>query len=217
MREASNPRFASGVERACPGPCPDRRLCRVNFLAHLYLAKSGDDDLVGNLLGDFIKGPVEDAPARYQAGIRLHRGIDSFTDDHLTVAASRGRIQGTRRRYAGIIVDMCYDHFLARDWEVRSEEPLDVFSARVYGLLTERRDHLPPRLARALPWMQREDWLGSYRDPAGIALALDRIGLRLKRGNALIGSGAELLSHYEGLGADFDSFFPDLEAFVSTQ
>lgn len=189
----------------------------MNFLAHLYLSGPDDDDLVGNLLGDFIKGPLADTPPRYRDGIELHRRIDSFTDDHVTVATSRRRIEGERRRFAGVIVDMCYDHFLARDWDQHTDEPLEAFSARVYGLLRERRDHLPPRLARALPWMQRQDWLVSYREPAGIALALNGIGRRLKRGNALSGAGDELLTHYEGLGEDFRAFFPELEAYVATQ
>lgn len=186
----------------------------MNYLAHLFLAKPGDDALVGNLLGDFVKGPLEEAPDRYRDGIALHRAIDEFTDDHPRVRESRRRISAERRRFAGIIVDMCYDHFLARSWERFTDVPLPEFSARVYGLLQERVDHLPARLQFALPHMEREDWLASYRDPEGIALALDRMSRRSKRSGRLVGAGAELLAQYAGLERDFESFFPELRRFV---
>ena len=186
----------------------------MNFLAHLYLAPADDDALVGNLLGDFVKGHIEDTPARYREGIALHRAIDEFTDGHPQVGESKRRIHSDRRRFAGIIVDMCYDHFLARNWGDYTDEPLERFSARVYGLLEDRVDHLPLRLQFVLPHMRRHDWLVAYRAPEGIARALDGLSRRLKRGEGLHGSGAELLANYDELGADFERFFPQLRAFV---
>jgi acyl carrier protein phosphodiesterase len=187
----------------------------VNFLAHLYLAGPEDDALVGNFLGDFVKGPLVEAPARYRAGIGMHRAVDSYTDDHEVTRRSRERIRPERRRFAGIIVDMCYDHFLARDWPLYSTERLPAFSLRVYELLEARRDHMPDRVRTALPHMRRDDWLYSYREVEGIGRALDGLSRRRTRLAALSGGSEELVANYAGLEADFQAFFPDLEAFVA--
>ena len=186
----------------------------MNFLAHLYLAAPADDALVGNFLGDFVKGPLAEAPDRYRRGIEMHRAVDTFTDDHPVHARARARIEGPRRRVAGIIVDLCFDHFLAREWDDRRDEPLEDFSRRFYGLLEEREDHLPERVLRAMPHMTRENWLLGYREPQGIARALDGLSRRRRRLGVLEGSGEELLRHYDGLRADFEAFFPLLETFV---
>ena len=189
----------------------------MNYLAHLYLAAPGDDALIGNFLGDFIKGPLGEAPARYRAGLEMHRAIDAYTDDHAVPRRSRNRLVGPRRRFAGIIVDMCFDHFLAQDWSVRHGESLEAFSRRVYALLESRRDHMPDPVLRALPHMKRDNWLLGYREPAGIARALDGLSRRSPRLGALRGAGEELFRHYEGLQADFEAFFPELERFVQAR
>jgi acyl carrier protein phosphodiesterase len=190
----------------------------VNFLAHAYLAGDSGDSIAGSLMGDFVKGPLDD---RYGAAIRqalaLHRRIDTYTDAHPTVGASRARIGPERRRYAGILIDLFYDHFLARHWEDYSELSLERFTARVYVALRERHAVLPERLQAMAPRMAATDWLASYRDVDAVGFALDRMGERLKRGNALLGSVAELVANYAALEADFRSFFPDVMRFVREQ
>ncbi len=187
----------------------------MNFLAHLYLAPDDDDALLGSLMGDFVKGPLrgEHAPG-IERGLALHRRIDAFTDAHPVVARSRARILPPRRRYAGIMVDMFYDHCLARDWARYASLPLEQFADRVYRLLENQGSRLPERLRRMAPTMTRQDWLSSYREVRAIGCALERMGTRLKRGNALLGAGADLDVHYAGLGADFDEFFPQLITFA---
>jgi acyl carrier protein phosphodiesterase len=187
----------------------------MNYLAHLRLAPPGDDGLLGSLMGDFVKGPL---PGGYPPGIAhamvLHRRIDAFTDAHPRVRLSRGRISPSRRRFAGIMVDLFYDHFLARHWHHYSDERLDAFTRRVYALLAEREPALPLRLRAVAARMRQTDWLGSYREIGNIHVALDRMSLRLRRENRLAGSAEELEAKYGEFEADFRAFFPELVHFA---
>ena len=186
----------------------------MNYLGHLYLSPPGEDALLGSLLGDFVKGPLDmDSGAALTQAIALHRKLDVFTDAHCAVIASRGRVSSARRRYAGIMIDMFYDHFLARYWADFHNQPLDEFAARVYAILERRFDELPPRLQQMAPFMIRGDWLASYAEVDSIASALDRIGTHLKRENRLSGSGAELLEHYGAFESDFRLFLPQAREF----
>lgn len=190
----------------------------MNFLAHLYLAPDDDDALLGSLMGDFVKGPLHGA---YAPGIEraliLHRRIDAFTDAHPVVRRSRWRVHPTRRRFAGILVDMFYDHYLARDWTRYAAQPLEQFARRVYDLLHARRDAMPARLRMIVPYMTEQDWLSSYRRVDAIEHAIERIGQRLKRGNPLLGAGADLTGNYADLAEDFEEFFPQLIAFARAE
>ncbi|RFA26162.1 hypothetical protein CAI21_17690 [Alkalilimnicola ehrlichii] len=183
----------------------------MNYLAHLYLGDNTDQALVGNLLGDFVKGRIDPAqwPPAMAQGILLHRLIDSFTDAHPIVIRSKSRFSSDRRRFAGIIVDVCYDHFLARHWHRFSAEPLPPFTARVYQALRHYHGYLPPRLRQIAPRMERENWLYSYRQFDTASFVLDRIAQRFKRPTPLQGAGQEAALHYEALEADFLAFFPD--------
>ena len=106
----------------------------MNYLAHLYLAEVSGTSLVGNFLGDFIKGRLEQAhlPKEYEVGVSLHRKIDVFTDSHPVVLRSRTRISKLRRRYAGIVIDMAYDHFLALNWTGYCDMPLNQLVQNFY-------------------------------------------------------------------------------------
>lgn len=188
----------------------------MNYLAHLYLSAPDDDALLGSLLGDFVKGEIGDrfTPPLAHA-IALHRRLDSFTDAHAAVQRSKSRVSAARRRYAGIMIDMFYDHFLALSWAEFHAEPLATFTARVYALLERRQSELPARLKVVAPRMAAGDWLGSYVNPSNVARALDGIGTRLKRENHLSGAGEELLADYAGYEADFRAFMPDVRAFAA--
>jgi acyl carrier protein phosphodiesterase len=190
----------------------------VNFLAHLYLAEREPDALLGSLMGDFVKGPLQGrfSPALTRA-LTQHRKVDTFTDAHPIVRASRDRVAPPRRRFAGVLVDVFYDHFLALHWEDYADQPLDAFAREVYALLRAREAILPDRLRRIAPLMAQFDWLGSYRRIDAVHAALDRMGERLKRGNALLGAGEELIANYDGLEADFRAFFPEVVRFVRDQ
>lgn len=187
----------------------------MNFLAHAFLARDDIDLMLGSLMGDFVKGPLDDqyAPA-ITRGLILHRRVDTYTDSHALVVRSRSRIGPERRRYAGILIDLFYDHYLARYWSDYSAMPLEQFTASVYASLLERPHLLPERLQRIAPSMAKTDWLGSYRSTEAVGEALNRIGTRFKRGNPLLGSIEELIANYEGLEEDFRAFFPEVVRFA---
>jgi acyl carrier protein phosphodiesterase len=190
----------------------------MNYLAHLFLAQPQPEALLGALMGDFVKGPLAGRyPPDLARALSLHRRIDSFTDAHPRVAASRARVSPSRRRFAGIMVDLFYDHFLARDWHRYSPEPLELFSARVYRLLERHEAILPERLRQIAPRMAAFDWLGSYRAVASIHVALDRMSTRLRRENRLHGGGVELEANYAALEADFQAFFPEVMRFAGEE
>ncbi|HEX9178819.1 MAG TPA: ACP phosphodiesterase [Burkholderiales bacterium] len=188
----------------------------MNFFAHAYLAGPDPADRLGGMLGDFVKGPLPAGlPGAVAAGVSLHRRIDSFADTHSAFRASRARVSAERRRYSGIMIDLFYDHFLARHWAEFSAEPLEDFTAGTYALLARHATLLPPRLAQVFPYMRREDWLRSYRELASVGEALDSMSRhRLTRPNPLAGAARELEADYAAFERDFRSFLPDALAFA---
>lgn len=183
----------------------------MNYLAHLYLADPTDDSLIGNLLGDFVKGrPGERYGDEIVAGILFHRKIDAFADAHPAMRTSRGRIGPQRRRFSGIIIDVCYDHFLARHWNRYSNQDLTAFVQHAYDVLQKNRPILPQRLQRILPYMISEDWLGRYIEMKSVGVTLDRITRRLTHGERFKGAIVEVKKNYADLESDFLDFFPDL-------
>lgn len=190
----------------------------MNFLAHAFLAGDAPADRLGGIIGDFVKGVLPGAlPPDLAEGVRLHRRIDVFADGHEAFRRSCQRISPARRRVAGIVVDMAYDHFLARHWARYSTEPLFSYTAEVYVLMARHHDWLPPRLAAMFPSMRADDWLAAYAEMAVVQRALDRMALRMRRPELLAGSGAELQHHYAALEADFHAFLPDAQAFAASQ
>ena len=188
----------------------------MNYLAHAYLAGDGPADRLGGLIGDFVKGPLPAGlPAEIAAGVRLHRQIDVYADAHPAFRRSRARVSPLRSRFGGVIVDMVYDHFLARHWANFAPEPLEVFAARMYRLMAEHAPLLPARAVEVLPRMREGDWLSAYRSTEVIALALDRMSARLRRANHFAGGGEELLRDYAGFEADFFAFITDAARFAA--
>ena len=190
----------------------------MNYLAHAFLSRDAPERLIGGLLGDFVKGPVGErySPA-VRAGILLHRAIDRYTDDHELVRASRALVSPERRRFAGILVDVFYDHFLARHWRRYSEVALPDFTREVYATLLAHRAGFPERLQRILPWMAGDDWLGSYGELWAVDAALNGIARRFRRfprARVLTGAVEELEHNYTDLEVYFLRFFPELVAYV---
>lgn len=190
----------------------------MNYLAHLFLADDTPESLLGNLLGDFMKGAVKEQFSNsIQQGIELHRKIDSYTDSHPVVRNAKHLISLERRRYAGVLLDVFYDHFLAKYWTNYSSITLKEFSQRVYTILWENKSILPDKLRLAVPKIIEQDWLNSYQEISGIELALNRLARRAKNGNAL-GEGIEdLKAHYQEIELSFKNFFPSLVIYVKSQ
>jgi acyl carrier protein phosphodiesterase len=186
----------------------------MNYLAHVFLARHTAGGMIGGLLGDFAKGSILAYPPDVQRGIRLHRAIDRYTDGHVLVRAGRGLISPARRRYAGIMLDVFYDHFLACHWQRYSGTPLHVFTCATYAALLPRCAEFPVRLQTILPRMAADDWLASYRELWAVEAALNGIARRFKRANTLGGGVDELVDNYAALEAHFLAFFPQLERYV---
>jgi acyl carrier protein phosphodiesterase len=186
----------------------------MNYLAHLHLGGQRPAQLLGSLYGDFVKGPLSGRFApELEASIQLHRSIDSFTDAHPLVKQSLARFPSERRRYAGIVLDVFFDHCLARDWGLYAAQPLDVFTGNFYRILTAEAE-LPERLARIAPHMAAHDWLGSYREFEVLEQVLGGISRRLSRPEGLAGAMQELQALYQPLSADFAEFYPLLQDFA---
>ncbi len=187
----------------------------MNYLLHLYLADPTPESLLGNLMGDFVKGRLDETyPPGIRRGITLHRRVDSFAHAHPLVSRSKNRISPSYGHYRGIMVDIFYDHFLARNWAQYAALPLENFARSVYQLLQERQDQLPPGLQRIAPRMIAHDWLVSYRDIQTIGRVLAGVSGRLRRPNPLAEGLGELTRHYAPLEQDFGAFLAELECFV---
>lgn len=190
----------------------------MNYLAHVFLSRHSDALMTGGLLGDFVKGPLGDRfdPA-VRAGIQLHRDIDRYTDAHDAVRASVALVGPLRRRFAGIMVDVFYDHFLSRHWHRYCATPLPRFTRQVYAALIPQTQDFPERLRHLLPRMCSDDWLGSYGDPAAVDAALRGIARRFRRypRAAVLADGAQdLKAAYAQHEQCFLTFFPDLMRFA---
>jgi acyl carrier protein phosphodiesterase len=191
----------------------------MNYLAHVYLAGDEESDRLGGLLGDFVKGPLPcGLPNDLAAGVALHRRIDSYADSHPAFQRSRARVTAARRRYAGVMVDMFYDHLLAMHWQAYSSQALTQFSQAVYDMLDANAAILPERLGQVRIWMRKDDWLCSYRTLDGTGSALDRIAKhRLSRPGTLPGAIEELASDYQGFKMDFLEFMSDAIAMTALE
>lgn len=187
----------------------------MNYLAHLHLGGPAPHQLLGSLYGDFVKGPLDGRwPQGIEAGIRLHRRIDLFTDTHPLVRDARALFPGARRRVSGILLDLFFDHCLARDWADYAEVPLPAFTGQVYRVLADQAA-LPGALARIAPRMAEQDWLGSYREFNTLAAVVGGMSRRLSRPELLAGGFDELAERYQPLSDHFRRFYPELQRFAA--
>lgn len=185
----------------------------MNFLAHIYL--SGDNDLmkIGNFMADGIRGKNFDAfPMEIQKGIILHRAIDTFTDAHPIFRQSTKRLHANYHHYSGIIVDIFYDHFLAKNWSNYSNEKLDHFTKRFYQSLADNYDLLTLKTQKMMPYMIDHNWLLSYQSIEGIENVLVKMDTRMKRESNMRFSVAELRTFYADFEHEFTHFFEELMA-----
>lgn len=183
----------------------------MNFLAHIYL--SGDNDLmkIGNFMADGIRGKqFESYHPEIQKGIILHRFIDTYTDSHSVFRESTKRLHSEYHHYAGVIVDVFYDHFLAKNWNQYSDEKLEVFVARFYQSLKDNHDLLSERAQGMMPYMIKQNWLLSYQTIEGIHTILTQMDGRTKNESKMRFASNELEEFYEAFELEFTTFFDDL-------
>lgn len=189
----------------------------MNHLVHLFLSDATDGCRLGALMGDYVKGRLDDSySAEIRWGLQLHRKIDRFAETNPHFQRSKRRLDPALRHYRGILVDVAYDHFLAVHWTDFSDSPLEQFAATIYHLLTEHHTLLPPALQQAAPRMIAADWLVAARQLATVDRVLQRLAERLSRSNNL-GSGlSEIQRHYPQLEADFRQFLQDACGYIKT-
>ena len=184
----------------------------MNFLAHIYL--SGDSDLIkiGNLMADGIRGKhFENYSLEIQKGILLHRFIDTYTDAHPIFRESTKRLHKNYHHYAGVIVDVFYDHFLAKNWNHYSNEKLELYVARFYQSLQDNYEFLSERTKGMMPYMIQQNWLVSYQTIEGISEILTQMDGRTKNESKMRFATHELIEYYTDFEQEFTTFFEDLK------
>ena len=190
----------------------------MNFLAHAYLSFDQPQLMVGNFMADFVKGShYKQYPQAIQQGILLHREIDHYTDQHPYVLRSKRRLQPRYRHYAGVIVDMYYDHFLACNFQRFHRQSLVDFTQSVYTTLHQHHDLLPAKVKTLLHHMSRGNWLLSYAQLNGIEQALAGISRRTKFNSGMEFAGNDLRMHYQDFQKEFMAFFPEVVNFTQAK
>lgn len=190
----------------------------MNFLAHAHLSGENIEIMVGNFIADSVKGRDFSRFSKHiQTGILLHRKIDIFTDSHPTFKLSLSRIRAEHGKYSGVVVDIFYDHFLAKNWENYHPTDLSDFAANVYLQLSNRISVLPERTQRLLPFLVSQNWLvgyASFPDLERVFYGMDRrTGLTSGMRDAV----KTLEQNYQPLQNDFTSYYPELQAFCAEQ
>ena len=193
----------------------------MNFLAHLFLSGAPEsavyhDVLLGNFIADSVPGKqLENYPVAVQTGIRLHRAIDTYTDQHPVIRRATQRLRTAGYgKYAGVISDMFLDHFLARNFSEFSSENLPDFTQRTYAVLTARQVEMPPRVQHFLPYMTEHNWLLHYAEFEGLKRALGGLSRRATAGSGMETAVGELEANYSAYETDFREFFPQLQFYV---
>lgn len=187
----------------------------MNHLAHALLADPGGIEFaLGSAQGDFVHGhPDPEWPEARQAGLRFHRAIDRFTDAHPEVVAARNAFEPPLRRYAGIVLDVWFDHLLVRGWHRHCvEESLPVFSRRWLALMDAHAMEFPESLRGFLAWMHAHGLPAAYGDDATLDVVFHALARRLSRPSPIGDALPALHDRAATLQRHFDAFFPELVA-----
>ncbi len=187
----------------------------MNFLAHTYLSGCNEEIIVGNFMGDYVKGKnYVHLPEKVRKGILIHRDIDSFTDTHSITRSSRMRLMERYRKYAGVIVDIFYDHFLASTWMNYCGIPLREYVDRTYALLKRNYKTLPQGIKVWFPTFLENNWMLAYQTVDGIELVLDRMSANTSLPDHTAFAIERLRDEYDEFSAEFSEFFPLIIDFI---
>lgn len=186
----------------------------MNFLAHIHL--SGENELIkiGNFMADGVRGKqYENFSSEIQKGILLHRAIDTFTDAHPVFRQSTKKLHSRYHHYAGVIVDMYYDHFLAKNCSDYHNESLALYSEKFYQSLLDNHSILTSKAQHLLPYMMEYNWLVNYQSVSGIERILNQMDHRTKNQSLMRFAAEELVAHYDEFEAEFSLFYKEVQLF----
>ncbi|MFC4995196.1 ACP phosphodiesterase [Rubritalea tangerina] len=190
----------------------------MNFLAHLALAPPAPAHLMGNLLGDFAKGTAESLwdrfPSAIVPGLLMHRAIDQFTDQHPLLHRDKQRFSPHLHRYAGIAIDIIYDHFLSRHWNQFYQQPLEHFITNAYSTIEAHPEWWIGDFPAAFQDMKQYDWLRTYATRHGIQVTLERVSQRSRFLTPLADCYADFIQHYHAIEQNFLKLYPQLQDFA---
>ncbi|NUN99341.1 MAG: DUF479 domain-containing protein [Saprospiraceae bacterium] len=188
----------------------------MNFLAHTFLSGDNEGWIVGNFLGDFLRNKqVQALPSAVREGVKLHRLIDTFTDQHPSVLQGVRRLYPEHHKYASVLMDVYYDHLLTQNWAQYSQEPLHDFAGRAYEVLLRHRHLMPEPVSQRLQRMISDNWLSKYGTFEGLDFAFQRMRHFVSAPTHLDGAVESLKLHMPQLQEEFGLFFPDLIAAVN--
>jgi acyl carrier protein phosphodiesterase len=186
----------------------------MNFLAHIHLSGTNDQIKIGNFMADGIRGKqFLNFPVEIQKGILLHRAIDTFTDAHPLFRKSTKRLHSRYHHYAGVIVDLYYDHFLAKKWSEYNDEKLEDYVARFYQTLVAHSEILTAKTQHLLPYMIEQNWLVSYQSISGLEHILKQMDNRTKNQSKMRYASEELIANYDAFEEEFSLFYEELQEF----
>lgn len=189
----------------------------MNHLAHTFLAPDSPEARVGSILGDFTRGvDINALPDKVALGVRHHLAVDVYTDKHPEVLASKRLFSRERRRFAGVALDILYDHFLLRHWRAFSDLDQNAFVRQTYRDLQRHEAVMPPTMVKVTRRMVAHDWFGAYQDLDNIGYALDRVAGRVRFRNGFAGIIEEIRDQEAELERHFLAFFPELMTFART-
>ena len=190
----------------------------MNFLSHLYLSGNSEGLIIGNFIADSVKGNAFlNFSPDIQKGILLHRKIDVFTDTHLIVEQSKKRLRQKYRKYASVIVDIYYDHYLAINWGTYSAVSLNDYTQNVYELIQKNTNQLPFKSQEFTKYMVQYNILSAYAELDGIERVLKGMSRRTTFESNMEHAIHDLKEHYVLFENEFKLFFPELQQFVNTQ
>ena len=188
----------------------------MNYLAHLYLSGNDESLLFGNFIADHVKGSfLNQYEPSVQKGIRLHRLIDSYTDQHPVVLLGKIRLRPYVGKYAPVALDILYDHFLAVNWADHHPVSLSLFTTTVFELLDKKLLQMPEKTQLMYGYMRRDNWLVGYAEVKGIERALIGLSRRTKFESNLGNAAVALTDHYVIFEKEFTVFFEELKLYIA--
>ena len=187
-------------------------LCGMNHLAHLYLSSDNEEEMVGQFIADAVKGNDFNLYSlNIRNGILLHRWVDSFTDTHDLVKELRAEYRPKLGLYSGVLIDLVFDYFLAKDFQIHSGRDLAEFQQFTFRVLNKHEESFPDKMKNYFFHMKDKEFMLKYAHPVGMAVIVRQMGMRIPRGESLVTAG-DFFDDYVEMASDyFSSFFEELK------